>query len=470
MAVPLSQMWTVASYVIKQKLRGNKRYPLVLMLEPLYRCNLACAGCGKIQYPAHILKQEMDVDVAMKAVDECKAPMVSIPGGEPLMHSRIGDIIAGLVKRKKYIYLCTNALLLKQRLEEGKLTPSKYLTVNVHMDGDEEAHDFAVCREGTYNVAEEAIKLAVKMGFRVTTNSTLFKHGDAERMRKFFDRMMEIGCEGMTVSPGYNYQKAPDQESFLRERASTTEMFRAFFKKAPKRWKFNLSPLFMEFLMGKRHLECTPWGCPAYSLFGWQRPCYLLQEGYTKTYKELIETTAWENYGRASGNAKCQSCMVHCGHEPSAVNHTFSSLEGFFATAKLTLFGVNSDRGKNITPPAVTRHVETGVDKAQGDSISQALSEAVDFRGDVTITLQDGTTQTGYIFNFDERSIEFFPTNRPDIVTLARHLIKNVEKTGRDTADGKTWENWVKRYNERKEKLARGEAAENIDLLPEVLQ
>ncbi|MBV6516829.1 MAG: adenosyl-hopene transferase HpnH [Planctomycetaceae bacterium] len=469
MAVPLSQMWTVASYVIKQKLLGRKHYPLVLMLEPLYRCNLACAGCGKIQYPAHILKQEMDPEVAMKAVDECGAPMVSIPGGEPLMHSRIGEIVAGLVKRKKYIYLCTNALLLKQRLEQGVLKPSKFLTINVHMDGDEEHHDFAVCREGTYKVAEEAIQLAVKMGFRVTTNSTLFKNAEPERMRRFFDRMMEIGVEGMTVSPGYHYQKAPDQQSFLRERASTTEMFRAFFKKAPKKWQFNLSPLFMEFLMGKRHLECTPWGCPAYSLFGWQRPCYLLQEGYARTFKELITETKWENYGRASGNTKCQSCMVHCGYEPSAVNHTFSSIEGFFATARATLFGVDSDRGKNITPPPVTRYIETGVEKAKSDAVTQALADAVDFRGDVTLTLHDGTKHVGYIFNADDRVVEYFPANRPDIVTLARHLVVEVEKTGRDMADGKTWEAWVKKYTEHKEKLARGEKAESIDIFPEVL-
>lgn len=469
MAVPLSQMWTVASYVIKQKLLGRKHYPLVLMLEPLYRCNLACAGCGKIQYPAHILKQEMDPEVAMAAVDECGAPMVSIPGGEPLMHSRIGEIVAGLIKRKKYIYLCTNALLLKQRLEEGVLKPSKFLTINVHMDGDEEAHDFAVCREGTYKVAEEAIKLAVSKGFRVTTNSTLFKHCDTERMRKFFDKMMELGVEGMTISPGYNYQKAPDQESFLRERASTTEMFRAFFKKAPKRWQFNLSPLFVEFLQGKRHLECTPWGCPAYSLFGWQRPCYLMQEGYAKTFKELITTTKWENYGRASGNPKCQSCMVHCGHEPSAVNATFGSLEGFYATAKRTLFGLDSDKGKNITPPPVTRFVETGVEAAQSEALTKAINEAVDFRGDVTITLVDGTKQSGYIFNADDRVVEFFPTGRPDVITLARHMVQAVEKTGRDMADGKTWEAWYKKYTERKEKLARGEQAESIDIFPEVL-
>ncbi len=469
MAVPLSQMWTVASYVIGQKLRGNKHYPLVLMLEPLYRCNLACAGCGKIQYPAHILKQEMDVETAMKAVDECGAPMVSIPGGEPLMHSKIGEIVAGLVKRKKYIYLCTNALLLKQRLQEGVLKPSKYLTINVHMDGDQEAHDFAVCREGTYKVAEEAIQIAVKMGFRVTTNSTIFKQADAEHMRKFFDRMMEIGCEGMTVSPGYNYQKAPDQESFLRERMATTEVFRSFFKKAPKRWKFNLSPLFMEFLMGKRHLECTPWGCPAYSIFGWQRPCYLMQEGYAKTYKELIAETKWENYGRASGNPKCASCMVHCGHEPSAVNATFSSIGGFLATAKATIFGVDSDKGRNVTPPAVTRSVITGVDVSCSDEITRQLMDAVDFRGDVTITTIDGVKQVGYIFNYDEQSVEFFPNGRPDVVTMSRKLLAKVEKTGRDTADGKSYEAWLKKYNERKEKLARGEHAESVDLFPEVL-
>src|SRR5882672_4403512 len=223
MPVPVSQMWTVTSYVLRQKLAGRKQYPLVLMLEPLFRCNLACAGCGKIQYPAHILKTDLTPEQCFKAVDECGAPMVSIPGGEPLMHPQIGEIVAGLVERKKYIYLCTNALKLEASLD--KFTPSKYLSFSIHMDGPREEHDEAVCREGIYDVAAEAIREAVRRGFRVTTNSTLFDGANPLRMRDFFDAMMDLGVEGMMVSPGYSYSKAPDQEHFLR-RQRAHELFR----------------------------------------------------------------------------------------------------------------------------------------------------------------------------------------------------------------------------------------------------
>lgn len=335
MAVPISQMWTVASYVIRQRLRGRQRYPLVLMLEPLFRCNLACAGCGKIQYPAHILKQNLTPEQCFKAADECGAPMVSIPGGEPLMHPQIDQIVKGLVDRRKYVYVCTNALLLKQKLDLFK--PSKYLSFSVHMDGTEEHHDFAVCREGTYQVASEAIREAVQRGFRVTTNTTLFDGTDAGQVRQFFDDMTQLGVEGMMVSPGYSYSKAPDQEHFLH-RERTHELFEMILSNRKKRWNFNQSPLFLEFLMGRRDYECTPWGNPTYNLFGWQKPCYLLQDGYVDSFQELIDTTDWSNFGKASGNPQCRDCMVHCGYEPTAVNHTFSSVGGLWGTIKAMIF------------------------------------------------------------------------------------------------------------------------------------
>lgn len=343
MAVPVSQMWAVASYVLGQKLRGRKRYPLVLMLEPLFRCNLACAGCGKIQYPPHILKQNLSVEECMRAVDECGAPMVSIPGGEPLLHPQIGEIVRELVKRKKYIYLCTNALLLKERLEEGVFTPSKYLTFSVHMDGQEEHHDFAVCREGTYQKALEGIRLAVQQGYRVTTNTTLFQGADPASVREFFDEMMELGVEGMMVSPGYAYDKAPDQKSFLQRR-KTNDLFRMILSNRKKSWKFNMSPLFLEFLMGRRDFECTPWGNPTFNVFGWQKPCYLLQEGYVDSFPELMELTEWERYGVKSGNAKCQNCMVHCGYEPTAVDYTFSGVGGIWANVKAMMWPLYPDQ------------------------------------------------------------------------------------------------------------------------------
>jgi hopanoid biosynthesis associated radical SAM protein HpnH len=331
-------MWTVATYVLGQRLRGRRRYPLVLMLEPLFRCNLACAGCGKIQYPAQILRKHLSVEACLQAVDECGAPMVSIPGGEPLMHPDIHRLVAELVRRRKYVYLCTNALLLKEKLEAGLFTPSKYLSFSVHMDGLRDDHDEAVCREGVYDQAAEAIREAVRRGFRVTTNTTLFEGAAPERVRRFFDEMMDLGVEGMMLSPGYSYAKAPDQEHFLRQRRAH-ELFTRILESPRRRWRFNQSPLFLQFLMGKQDYECTPWGNPTFNVFGWQRPCYLLQEGYARSFRELLATTAWERYGKRSGNPKCRDCMVHCGFEPTAVDRTFTTWRGFRDAVVATVTG-----------------------------------------------------------------------------------------------------------------------------------
>jgi hopanoid biosynthesis associated radical SAM protein HpnH len=355
LSVPISQMWTVTSYVLKQKLSGRKRYPLVLMLEPLFRCNLACAGCGKIQYPAHILKKHLSPEECFRAVEECGAPMVSIPGGEPLMHPQIAEIVEGLVARRKYIYLCTNALLLKEKIDLFR--PSKYLTFSVHMDGQRAHHDFSVCREGGYDIAVEGIKEALRRGFRVTTNTTLFDGADPASVRDFFDEMMALGVEGMMLSPGYSYDKAPDQSHFLGK-ARTRRLFRAILSNRKAEWRFNLSPLFLEFLMGKRDYACTPWGMPTYNLFGWQKPCYLLQDGYADTFAELMAATEWNQYGTESGNPKCANCMVHSGYEASAVHATFSSWRGFLATVRATLFNSYKDEGalKLLNEPANPVH------------------------------------------------------------------------------------------------------------------
>jgi hopanoid biosynthesis associated radical SAM protein HpnH len=335
---PISQAYTVASYVLRKRLRGIERYPLVLMLEPLFRCNLACAGCGKIQFPAEILRRQLTPEQCWSAAEECGAPIVSIPGGEPLLHPQIDEIVAGLVKQRRFIYLCTNALKLEESL--SRFRPSKYLAFSVHMDGPREEHDLAVCRPGTYEIAVSAIRAAKKRGFRVTTNTTLFRGVDPVRMRGFFDEMMALGVEGMTISPGYSYEKAPDQDHFLVRR-QTTDLFGSILRQAKRSWRFNQTPLFLEFLRGNYDLECTPWGSPSYSIFGWQRPCYLLGEGYCQSFRELMETTDWSAYGRKSGNAKCSNCMVHCGYEPSAVAATFGSVRGFFQTAKATLLGLS---------------------------------------------------------------------------------------------------------------------------------
>ncbi len=379
MSVPFSQMWTVASYVLKNQLRGVKRYPLVLMLEPLFRCNLACAGCGKIQFPAEILRKNLSPEQCWKASDECGAPIVAIPGGEPLLHPQIEEIVAGLVKRKRYVYLCTNALKLEESLPRFK--PSRYFSFSVHLDGPQPEHDAAVCREGTYDIAIQAIKAAKKAGFRVTTNSTFFAGTDAERMRGFFDEMTKLGLEGMMISPGYSYEKAPDQEHFLG-RKETISLFQRLLRGTSRgllgqRWQFNQSPLFLEFLQGKFDLECTPWGSPTYNVFGWQKPCYLLGEGYTQSFKELLETTAWENYGRKSGNSKCQDCLMHCGYEPSAVAATFGSWAGFWRSARLAIFGDTPDvpASQNVPRPHLLPESATDANRPSG-SKSSAKSRA----------------------------------------------------------------------------------------------
>jgi len=367
MGVPISQMWTVASHVLSNKLRKNAHAPLVLMLEPLFRCNLACAGCGKIQFPAEILRKNLSPADCFRAVEECGAPLVSIPGGEPLLHPQIDEIVAGLVQRRKYVYLCTNGILLEQNLH--RFTPSKYLSFSVHIDGLREQHDAAVCRAGVYDTAISGLRAAVDRGFRVTTNTTVFADASPEHLDALFDTLMEMGVEGMMVSPGYQYAKAPNQENFL-SRSKTMSLFRQLLGPRSRRWKFNQSPLFMEFLRGKWDLKCTPWGTPTYNVFGWQKPCYLLQEGYCETFQELIETTDWSQYGHHSGNPRCADCMVHSGYEPTAVAQTFSSWRAFRRVVGLTLFGMSATdsvsggqgpQSVELTQPTIPRpHIPMG--------------------------------------------------------------------------------------------------------------
>jgi hopanoid biosynthesis associated radical SAM protein HpnH len=323
----------VGAYVLKQRLQGRKRFPLVLMLEPLFRCNLACAGCGKIQHPTPILRQNLSPASCFQAAEECGAPVVSIAGGEPLLHPQIDEIAAGLVARKKFVYLCTNALLLEKQL--GRFTPSPYFTFSVHLDGLRERHDELVCREGTFDTAVAAIKAAKEVGFRVTTNTTVFEGEDATALRAFFDYTSALGVDGMMVSPGYSYAKAPDQEHFLK-RERTKELFRNVF--AGKKWDLNHSPFFLDFLQGKRDYQCTPWGNPNYSVLGWQKPCYLMADGYATTYKELMEETAWEQYGTGN-DPRCADCMVHCGYEATAVTDAMSSPANMARSAWVTFVG-----------------------------------------------------------------------------------------------------------------------------------
>jgi len=314
LAVSLRQKAKVGAYVLRQRLAGRKRYPLVLMLEPLFRCNLECVGCGKIDYPDAILNKRLSVQECLDAVDECGAPMVAIPGGEPLIHKEIGEIVKGIVARKKFVSLCTNALLLEKKLH--LFEPSPYLFFSVHLDGIKEHHDKSVCMDGGFDKAVSAIKAAQAKGFTVNVNCTVFDGHPAEDIAKFLDLTAELGV-GVSISPGYAYERAPDQEHFLN-RKKTKELFRKVFALGKdKNWNLTHSGMFLDFLAGNQEFHCTPWGMPTRNIFGWQKPCYLLGEGYAKTFAELMDTTDWDAYGTGAYE-KCANCMAHCGYEPTA--------------------------------------------------------------------------------------------------------------------------------------------------------
>lgn len=363
MAIPFFKEMRIGAYVLKQKLLGRKRYPLVLMLEPLFRCNLACAGCGKIDYPETILNQRMSVEDCLQAVDECGAPMVAIPGGEPLIHKEIGEIVAGIVARKKFVSLCTNALLLEKKLH--LFQPSPYLFFSVHLDGLKEHHDRSVCQKGTFDRAVSAIKAAKAKGFAVNVNATIFEGMPAEDIAAFMDFTEELGV-GVSISPGYAYERAPDQQHFLARRR-TKELFRKVFELGKgKKWEFMHSGLFLDFLAGNQTFQCSPWGMATRNIFGWQKPCYLLGEGYAKTFKELMETTDWDSYGTGRYE-KCADCMAHCGYEPTAADATMTNP---LAALRVALFGVRTEGEmapeislENQRPAefVFSRHVETKI-------------------------------------------------------------------------------------------------------------
>jgi hopanoid biosynthesis associated radical SAM protein HpnH len=321
MGVPLIQQYRISSYLIRQRVQGRRRYPLVLMLEPLFRCNLKCAGCGKIDYSEEILNRRLSLDECLAASDECGAPVVAISGGEPLIHEEMPQIVSGLIKRKRFVYLCTNGLLVKSRIED--YSPSPYLTLSIHLDGHRERHDALVCRQGVFDLAVESIKLACVKGFRVAINCTLYEGIAAQEVSGFFDFVMSLGVEGMMVSPAYQYSQVSQKDIFLRRKRSIN-LFRDILKLGKgRKWKFNQSILFLDFLAGNQAYECTPWGNPTRNIFGWQRPCYLLtKEGYAPSFKALMEETNWSRYGNGR-NPECADCMLHSGFEPTAVNDAF---------------------------------------------------------------------------------------------------------------------------------------------------
>ena len=374
MAIPLRQTIRVGAYVLGRHLRGVRRYPLVLMLEPLFRCNLACAGCGKIDYPDAILNQRLSVEDCLAAVDECGAPIVVLAGGEPLLHREIDKIAEGIIARKKFVYLCTNALLLEKKLD--LFQPNPFFAWTVHLDGDRDEHDRSVCQDGVYDRAVAAIAAARARGFRVNINATLFDTAEPERVAGFFDAVSEMGIDGITVSPGYAYERAPDQAHFLNRRR-TKELFRGIFARRTRRWSFNQSSLFLDFLAGNQSYRCTPWGNPTRSFFGWQRPCYLLGEGYAKTFKELMEETDWDAYG--TGNyEKCADCMVHSGYEATAV---MDSVRHPLKAAAVAVRGVRTRGAMAPEIPldrqrpaeyVLSRHVEAAMARLGGrDEVAQ---------------------------------------------------------------------------------------------------
>lgn len=341
MAITLRQNLMIAAYILRQRLKGREKFPLVLQLEPLYQCNLACNGCGKIQHPQHLLAQRLSVQQCIDAVEECGAPIVSIAGGEPLIHQEIDQIVAALVARKRFVYLCTNALLMKKKL--CQFSPSPYFSWSVHIDGLRERHDQSVARQGVFDKAIEAIHEARRKGFRVTTNTTFFVQDDAHTIRDVLDFLNDdVRADAMQISPGYAYEKAPDQEHFLGVERTREIFQQAFANGRREKWRLNHSPLFLDFLEGKIDFACTAWGIPCYSVLGWQRPCYLMADGYAGSYKELIETTEWEKYGRGK-DPRCINCMAHCGYEPSAVIATMKSLrESQRATVDVLRGGLRS--------------------------------------------------------------------------------------------------------------------------------
>ncbi len=367
MGFPLQQAARIGAYVMKQQITGVKRYPLVLMLEPLFRCNLACAGCGKIDYPDEILNQRLSYEQCMEAIDECGAPAVSIAGGEPLLHRDMPRIVKGFIAKKKFVILCTNALLMKKKIDQYE--PNEFFTWSIHLDGDQAMHDKSVCEDGVYQKAVEAIQLAKSRGFRTQINCTVFDGADPERLASFFDEMNAVGCDGITISPGYAYERAPDQAHFLN-RAKTKQFFRDVLKrgKGGKNWNFTNSSLFMDFLAGNQTYECTPWSMPARTVFGWQKPCYLLGEGYTKTFRELMDDTKWDDYG-VGKYEKCADCMVHCGFEGTA---TTDAVKNPLKMFMVSMRGVRTD---GPMAPDISLANQRSADYVFSDHVEKKLTE-----------------------------------------------------------------------------------------------
>lgn len=335
MSIPLVQKRRIATYIAKHLLLGNRRFPLVLMLEPLFRCNLRCKSCGKNSYPKEVLAKHMGVEACAEAAIACGAPVVSIAGGEPLLHPEIADIARTLVAQERFVYLCTNALLVEERIAE--FSPSPYLSFNIHLDGFAEKHDAVVCRRGVFDTAVRAIGLLLDRGFRVTTNSTFFEGDHPAQVADFLDFLASLKVEAMTIAPAFSYERAPERDHFLT-REKTKALFQAVFSLGNGHsWRFNHSSLYLEFLSGKRDFPCSPWGNPTRNIFGWQSPCYLLDDEVLPSFQEVMDRTPWDRYG-VGNDPRCAHCMVHSGYEATAV---LESVLNPFETLKASVRGLH---------------------------------------------------------------------------------------------------------------------------------
>ena len=319
---PLELSVRLAAYMIKNRLKGRKRFPMVTMLEPLEMCNLACVGCGRIHEYKPVMDKMMSVEEALEAVEESGAPLVSIAGGEPTIHPKIDQIINELVRRKYFVYCCTNGILLERVLK--KVPPSKYLSWVVHMDGMETRHDEAVARKGVFQKATKAIQTALDGGYRVCTNTTIFRGCDTEDLHALFRSMTEMGVEGCMVSPGYNFEDAPDQDIFLTRQESKKAFREILDEEKTKGMRLYNNPLYLDFLRGKRDYQCTAWSNPTYTVMGWRKPCYPLADEHVQNVGELFEESLWDHYG-VGKDPRCASCMMHCGFESATIFNAISS-------------------------------------------------------------------------------------------------------------------------------------------------
>lgn len=332
MRFPIAQTIRVAKHISTEKRAKTERFPLVLMLEPLHACNLTCEGCGRIREYKDVMNRMLTLDECLNAVNDCRAPVVSICGGEPLIYPQIKELVEKTVEKKRVTYLCTNGTLLDKKL--SLFRPNKYFNLNIHIDGMEKTHDMIVEKPGTFKKIIENIKLAKKAGFTVCTNTTVYKETEVSEIRELFELLTTLKVDGFLISPGFDYKEVEDQSVFLK-RAEIQRKFREImsFSKKYKLWS---TPLFLEFCAGLREYKCTPWGNVTYNVKGWKAPCYLITDKHYTDYKDFISSVDWNHFVQGKDN-RCRNCMCHCGFEATAALEVSGSLKDTLKMAKWTL-------------------------------------------------------------------------------------------------------------------------------------